>query len=102
MNQPKLETTSEMTQKSPHNNHVLSTVLLLKIAISGPQKPQETGQKTEANPTKPKINHRPPQLATKTEDSFYPQRSGPSSAIDFHVPGTAGTFHLSEVPIFLT
>jgi hypothetical protein len=59
-------------------DHVLSTFLQSKNHTSSSQTPEETARQTKGSPEKPKTHHNPPQLTTKTEDSFYPQPSGPS------------------------
>jgi hypothetical protein len=37
-------------------------------------------------PAKPKIHYKPPQLTTKPEDRFFPQQTGPTTAIDLGFP----------------
>jgi len=76
-------------QRNAHNHHVIdhvvSTFLRSKITRPAPKRQKKHPGKPERTLEHPKTNHKPPQLTTKTEDLFYPQSTGPSSAVDFNL-----------------
>jgi hypothetical protein len=78
---PKLE--RKTSHERTTNHHTFTTICPRfyhrKIAFPAAQSPN----KLPLNQMEPLKNHNSPQLTTKAEDWFYPQPTGPSSAIDF-------------------
>jgi hypothetical protein len=64
---------------TPHNSPQSLHVNALKITSKIAGKTQHHRNPT---PTKPKINHKPPQLTTNPEDRFFPQPIGSTTTLD--------------------
>src|SRR5260370_29619577 len=82
---PKSLSSSFPTSKNPNKNHAFTTnctrILCRKnhnLHLSPPKIPKQ-------NQTQPQKARNSPQLTTKTEQPFYPQEGGRSSAIDICV-----------------
>jgi hypothetical protein len=61
-------------------HHTIHHVLRAK---SGSAKPGKCQYKRTTIHTKPKINHKAPQLTTNPEDHLFPQLTGPTNKLDF-------------------
>ena len=69
--------------KKHATHHVSSTFFHPKNLRSAPFHQKKDPGNRDESPKKPATSHKPPQLTTKPEESFYPQPSGPSTSIDF-------------------